>query len=311
MVTRWAVGRRVGLLLIGALFAWLGLETCCTAATIRVVSFNLFHDGTRGGQPLEQSAAVIKAARADVVGLQEVRKNAAKLAEILGWHHLQQGEDTAVLSRYAITEPTHSKAGVKIALPDGQAVYLFNVHLGYTPYQPYQLLSIPYNNAPFLKTEAEAIDSARQTRGGEVKALLAEVATIRDRATPIFITGDFNEPSHLDWTAAAARAKLCPLKVEWPSTKAIADAGFFDGYRAIHPDPVASPGLTWTPTTKPTDPKDHHDRIDFVLAAGEGVKATAAQVIGESTENADVAVTPYPSDHRTVVVEFEWGEAGR
>lgn len=290
---------------VGTLLVVPGPNADCLAADIRVMSFNLWHNGTHDGQPLERSAAVIKAAKADVVGLQEVRRNAAKLAEMLDWHHVQQGEDTAILSRYPIIEATPGKLGVKLALPDGAAAYLFNVHLEYTPYQPYQLLKIPYGNAPFLDDEAAAIDSAKRTRGKQVRALLDEVATVRGPATSIFITGDFNEPSHLDWTAAAVKARLCPLKVEWPSTKSVTDAGFLDGYRAVYPDPVARPGITWTPTTRSTDPHDHHDRIDFVLAAGNGVQATEAQVTGESAENADIVVTPYPSDHRAVVVEFE------
>jgi exodeoxyribonuclease III len=122
---------------------------------------------------------------------------------------------------------------------------------------------------------------------------------------PIFITGDFNEPSHQDWTSAAAAAGHCPLKVVWPTTKALVDAGFRDAYRQVYPDPTTHRGLTWTPTTKITDPQDHHDRIDFIFIGGHGATARFAQVVGESRQWADVAVEPYPSDHRAVVVAFE------
>ena len=39
--------------------------------SIRVMSFNLWHGGDAGGQPLKQTIAVITRARADIVGLQE------------------------------------------------------------------------------------------------------------------------------------------------------------------------------------------------------------------------------------------------
>jgi exodeoxyribonuclease III len=52
-------------LLISAAAAW------GEPATVRVMSFNLWHGGQAGGQPLKQSAAVIEAAGADIVGLQE------------------------------------------------------------------------------------------------------------------------------------------------------------------------------------------------------------------------------------------------
>ena len=41
----------------------------------------------------------------------------------------------------------------------------------------------------------------------------------------IAVTGDFNEPSHLDWTPRAATAGRCPLAVNYPSTRALTDTG--------------------------------------------------------------------------------------
>ena len=54
----------------------------------------------------------------------------------------------------------------------------------------------------------------------------------------------------------------------------------------------------------PDDPTTHHDRIDFVYFKGRGVTVTDVKVIGENDENADIVVTPYPSDHRAVVATF-------
>jgi hypothetical protein len=84
------------------------------------------------------------------------------------------------------------------------------------------------------------------------------------------------------------------------------EAGIVDSYRAIHPDPVAAPGFTWTPGYPAPFVYDWdvHDRIDFVWAAGPAV-ALGSQVIGESGANADLVVTPYPTDHRGVVSTFE------
>ncbi|HAV60961.1 MAG TPA: hypothetical protein DCY13_01175, partial [Verrucomicrobiales bacterium] len=64
---------------------------------------------------------------------------------------------------------------------------------------------------------------------------------------------------------------------------------------------VARPGWTWTPLTRPDDPKDRHDRIDFLFFAGEDVRVTRCEVVGEAQPAADIVVTPYPSDHRAVV----------
>jgi exonuclease III len=79
------------------------------------------------------------------------------------------------------------------------------------------------------------------------------------------------------------------------------DAGFVDTYRKARPDPQKWPGYTWTPTTAEDDPKDRHDRIDFVLVRGAHARVVNAEIVGERPERADIIVTPYPSDHRAVV----------
>lgn len=285
---------------------------------IRVMSFNLWHGGDAGKQPLDQTVAVIRAAEADIVGLQETAGHApegsprpdraAEIAKKLGWHYLDQGGRTGIISRFKIVGVTPKKWGAKLELPSGRQVYMVNAHLAHAAYQPYQLLGIPYANAPFLKTADEAVRASQEARGGQVERMLAEVKAILPEGLPVFLTGDFNEPSHLDWTEAAAKAKHCPLPVAWPSTRAVEAAGFVDAYRAIHPDPTTRRGLTWTPITKIDDPKDRHDRIDFVFVSGPKVTVKAARILGESPESADVVVKPYPSDHRAVVAEVELRE---
>jgi exodeoxyribonuclease III len=283
--------------------------------SLRVMTFNLWHGGDAGKQSLDQSVRVIQAAKADIVGFQETigfappdgtaPDNGAQLAKKLDWNYLAQGGGTGIASRFPIVSHTPKKWGAKLNLASGRPIYFFNAHLMYTPYQPYQLLRIPYNNAPFIKTEDEAIREAREARGEQVRRLLAEVNEAAREDAVLFLTGDFNEPSHLDWTVAAQAAGQCPVKVEWPSTKTLADAGFQDAYRQVHPDPVRRRGLTWTPTTAQTDPKDRHDRIDFVLFRGKGITTRSAQIVGESRAFADLVVERYPSDHRAVVCSFD------
>ncbi len=284
-----------------------------TEAPLRVLSFNLWIGGEAGKQPLEQTVKVIQAARADVVGLQEtggndvngVRPdNSKRVAAMLGWNQIDQGGGTAIITRFKILETTPLKWGAKLDVGGGRHVWMFNAHLSHAPYQPYQLLGIPYHDGPFIKTEAEAIRFARQSRGAEVDRLLSELKPALWTGLPVFVTGDFNEPSCLDWTDAAAKAGKCPVKVEWPSTKAIVSAGLADALRAVRPDPARDPAHTWTPTTRDDDPKDRHDRIDFVFAGGPATPKTA-EIVGEEAGRADIVVTPYPSDHRAVVASFD------
>ena len=97
---------------------------------------------------------------------------------------------------------------------------------------------------PLSQTAAEAVTEDRKARGGQVERLLKDLKPVLGSGATVFLTGDFNEPSHLDWTARAAAAGLCPLAVEYPSTRAVMDA-----YPSDHRGVVAT--LELVTTSKP------------------------------------------------------------
>lgn len=75
-----------------------------------------------------------------------------------------------------------------------------------------------------------------------MKSLL-ELVKSRNRA--IIITGDFNEPSFLDWTENKVDNGMVPFAVEWPTSKLLYEVGFKDSFRVKYPDEVENPGMTW------------------------------------------------------------------
>lgn len=280
-------------------------------SSVKVMSYNLYRGGMMLGQPLTQTAKVIQEAKADIVGIQETRSpkgdTAEDLAKLLGWNR-STNKKCCIMTRYEIVE--NFQNGIKVKLDSGQEAYIFNLHLSSHPYQPYQLLEIRpkwhknRNNITFIKTEAEAIEWAKKTRGAEIQKLLKVISSLPNKEAPVFVVGDFNEPSHLDWTEAAAKSGRHPIKVAYPTSLSMVEAGFTDAYRTIYPDEMKHKGFTWSPIYKPDDPTTHYDRIDFVYFKGQGVKVTDAKIVGESKENADIVVAPYPSDHRSVVASF-------
>ncbi len=137
--------------------------------------------------------------------------------------------------------------------------------------------------------------------------MLHELSIVRDRGIPTFVTGDFNEPSYLDWTEQAVERGLHPIKVQYPTARLVAAHGLVDTYRQHLPDEVESPGFTWTPLTEPGDETDHHDRIDFVFSDGKFSTVQNCKIVGEKEESADLVVTPWPSDHRAVMAEIRMG----
>lgn len=117
------------------------------------------------------------------------------------------------------------------------------------------------------------------------------------------LVGDFNVPSHLDWTAEAAPLRGGYGPVPWPVTLAAEAAGLRDSYREAHPDPVRDPGTTWSPVNPEPEPQD---RIDYVLYAGSGLRVldSTTLVTGEPRPEPHVAGNAWPSDHAAVVTTF-------
>jgi endonuclease/exonuclease/phosphatase family metal-dependent hydrolase len=299
---------------------------CAASSELTVVSFNIWGAGANSGRSVAETAAVLETLDADVFALQEVRGEspecladdcppfgpsvAGELAAALGYHVYEQSEANdalwanAILSRYPIRTALGHDLGVIVDV-GGRSVAVYNVHLPDYPYQPYQLTGIEYAGAPMLDDEESAIESALAARGAAVQRLLDAIG--RTPATALTVVcGDFNEPSHLDWTERAAEIGRHPMKVGFPVSRMLANAGFADAYRESRRDEVAHPGFTWTPTTRTDDPTDHHDRIDFVYVKGAGARVVAAEVAGESPAAADIVVDPWPSDHRAVRVRLRF-----
>ncbi|WP_377288136.1 endonuclease/exonuclease/phosphatase family protein [Rhizobium sp. SG2393] len=288
---------------------------------LTVMSFNIWGGGANAGKPVDETAAVIKAVNPDIIGVLETRPEpnpcdadncvptgpsvAKALAEKLGYFYYDQDKKNAalwagaILSRYPIGKATDNDLGVEIDVK-GRKVFAYSLHLTDYPYQPYQLLNIEYGPAPFLKTADEAIASAKAARGPALE-LFAHDLKAADGADATFVFGDFNEPSHLDWTEAAAAAKQQPLAVAWPTSTRMAELGFTDLFRAAFPNPVAKPAFTWTTKNEISDPTDHHDRIDFTYGRGKGMTVVKAGIVGERAPEADIVVTPWPSDHRATM----------
>jgi hypothetical protein len=252
---------------------------------------------------LDQVVATIRMSGADVVGLQEAVGNTRTIAQQLGWYF---NERMQVISRYPLIDPPGgngwgSEGYIFVEPIRGYVAAIANVHLNSTPYGPYLV-----EDGATLDQVISLEDAIRMPGIQHNLRVLPQLASM---GIPVLMTGDFNSPSYLDWTAdvAAVRSDV-RYPVDWPVSQALADNGFRDSYREIHPDPVLNPGFTWTPFS-PEEVKPNknevHDRIDWVLSAGP-VVATDSQLMGEAgNPDVNIVVDPWPSDHRAVVSAFE------
>lgn len=274
---------------------------------LRVLSFNLWV----GGQPVnnhhEKQIRFLTQENIDIVGIQEsTGGHGIRLARALGWHSWQ-GPDVSIITRYPIAEviETPAKSGaVRISL-DGTAhdIVFWNCHLGYDPYGPYDFCFDHMTFEEVMQREAQS------GRTPEITAIMESMKGSIANAdnVPVFFTGDFNAPSHLDWIDATKDQHCGTGYTEWPTSKYPTDAGLVDSYRVVHPDPASEPGITWSPIyLENAGRKEPLDRIDFVYHKGQKltVEDSKTMVVGEPTPQPDHADNEWTSDHKAVLTVF-------
>jgi len=241
-----------------------------TIVDVNVMSYNVWfgEDDAAGRQIV---ADVITASGADIVGAQEMRFGwGQQVADLLGWHYYEQNltdgtyDGPRILSRFPILGGTAGKHGAEIEVLPGHSVYVFNTHLVAAPYGPSGF------EEGSITTEAQAIAQADVARAPEMTSVIDDMAAAKATGKPIFLTGDFNEPSHLDWTQAiaAATSRTWDIEVNWPTSNRVADAGFTDSLRVVRPNVITDPARSWSPLYD-----GPQDRIDFVYHQGGECRA--------------------------------------
>ena len=306
---------------------------------LKVLSFNIYWGGHK--KPIEKTIDVIKSSGADLIGIQEnmnrkFEDQTTEIAEALGFSYVrsaildslekfgssgnkisarwtqQAGQST--LSRFPITAQSPGGFGIQVKMTPVKNIWIFNTHLWHYPYVPYQLHNTKYHQGEFIdpkKTDAEtkAILSARISHETEITKILIDINSVLSMQEPVFLTGDFNEPSHLDWTKEVAKAEIHPIKIDFPTSRQIIDSGMKDAFRECFPNALNHPGFTWPAGEYPDSPDssqlDPEDRIDFIYFIGKEVKVKKVELLGEDKNTSDISFKEYPSDHRAVLANFE------
>lgn len=279
---------------------------------VKIMSFNIWYGGEQ--VDLNRVIEAIKKADADIVGLQEPDGSTLKIAALAGYPYADVRRhiiskfplfDSGVGERTEEANPPYSIAGVDsnavhawALVAPGKVIAVANTHLTSNPYGPELVRD--------GKALAEVLQNETDTRLPEAQALVDGLSGLAKSGTPVLLVGDFNSPSHLDWTEAMVKVRpAVKFPVEWPVSKLIADSGFVDSYREAHPDPVKNPGLTWSPGYPHPYVRDSetHDRIDLIWAAN--AETVSSEIVGEAgNPEVSIPVVPWPSDHRAVVSTF-------
>ncbi len=244
---------------------------------LRVLSYKI----CRGGSGKEvQLAAVITAARPDIVVLQEatvpaVVEQVAKRTGMAQWASTR-GESLGFMSREKVDQyqwhhPRLSRHAFLEIEPAGGNMRIFGVHLS-------------------------ALYSAwtERRRVMELRALLASIK--RHQEGFHVLTGDFNTLAPgdlLDFRKLPNRLRalvwLSGGKIQWRTIQIILDAGYVDGYRVVHGGDVGYTFPTWAP----------HVRLDYMFVpSGFASRVIACEIVVHPA-------APAASDHFPLLADLE------
>lgn len=337
---------RSGLLIVACLFAFSGKGM---AADIRlsVLQLNIWQEGTQVPGGYEGIVNEIAAIAPDFVTLSEVRnykdtrlcdRLLASLAAKGKKYYSFFSQGSGLLSRYPITDSAvifsdEGEICKLIANVHGREVAVYSAHLDYLNYAVY--LPRGYDGVTWKKMAAPctnldtimASNLASKRDEGIAAFIKAADQDIREKRL-VFLGGDFNEASHLDWTIATKDLfDHHGMVVPWTCSVMLLGKGYKDSYRVRYPSPEKNPGFTFPADNKAVEVKklawapdaDERERIDYIyFYPDKKLSLQKSIVVGpsgsivknrrEEDKSKDRFLPPtgtWPTDHKGILSIFK------
>lgn len=335
------------LLIVLSLFIAFG---CSRERTVKVLQLNIWQEGTSVKGGYEALVDELTVADADFVMLSEVRnykgtrfcdRIVASLKEKGKTYYSFYSYDSGLLSKYPIKDSAtifpesgdHGSIYKLVADMDGQDVAVYTAHLDYQNCSYYMVrgyCSTTWRqlDGPVTDVDTLLYDNTVSQRDDAIRLFIADAKQEVAKGALVFLGGDFNEPSHLDWVEATKdSADHHGVVIPWTVTTLLDSAGYKDAYRVVYPDPVKNPGYTYPADCVDADiarlswalESDERERIDFLFYYPQpGIQIEDAQIFGPRgsirdsqrvPENtADRFVEPkgiWPTDHKGVIASFK------
>lgn len=258
---------------------------------LRIMSWNIWNGGREDGIDVgvQRVTEIIRKSGVDIVAMQETYGSGPRIADALGYHLYLRSSNLSVISRYpAVSHHSFYQpfnlGGVSLELNPSLTIDVFTLWLHYLP----DFCS----NVLVEGITAEVLQKSEwNTRASEIKQILVEISE-KFYGSRLFVAGDFNCPSHLDWTESSRHLHK-DLVVEWPVSAQMIKAGFLDSYRSINLDEKKHLGHTWTPR----NPNSWQDRIDYIYYRGRDIQCEGADLLNTHEGR-------WPSDHAAVCATF-------
>ncbi|MDD4990627.1 MAG: endonuclease/exonuclease/phosphatase family protein [Paludibacter sp.] len=318
--------------------------------TFRVMQFNIWMEGTEVPVGFEAIVDQVIQSNADIVTFNEVRninhihfndRIVKALKEKGKTYYSFYSDDSGIISKYPILShasvyPENSDTGsiYKAVIAVGNAkISVYSSHLDYLHYACY--LPRGYDGTTWKKmdkpvTNADSIlkNNLGSNRVAQIKAVITDAEKEFNKGYSVIIGGDFNEPSHLDWTNATKnRYDHNGAVVQWPVSGLLKKSGYIDAYRQLFPNALTHPGFTYPADNKDADIKkltwapdaDERERIDFIYyKPANKLTLKNVMIVGprgcivkskrEEEKTQDRIVVPigvWPTDHKAILATFE------
>lgn len=320
---------------------------------LKVLQFNIWQEGTIVSGGFNAIIDEIIRVKVDLITLSEVRnyngdslnKRLVEALKAKGYtYYSERSEGSGILSRYPILMqnvifPLKDDKGsiTKAIIQVGQVeVALYSAHLDYrncSLYLPRGYDGSTWEELPAPITDPKVIaeDNLKSQRDEAIDAFIKDASNEKSKGRVIFLGGDFNEPSHQDWTEATKNLfDHRGVVMQWRNTMELSKNGYIDAFRQQYSNPVTHPGFTFPADNPAVDIKklawspkaDDRDRIDYVfyfpdrrlslkdvkIVGPKGSVVRNERVQETSHDHFDVPSGVWPTDHKAVLATFELKE---
>lgn len=219
-----------------------------------VLQWNIWQEGTMIPGGYDAIVDEIIRLRPDFVTLSEVRNyNNTNFTARLTQSLKEKGEtyysfytyDTGLLSRYPITDsltvfPENGDHGSIYRLTadmNGKKMAVYTSHLDYLDDAYYNVRGYDgstWEEIPIPTTVEEVLErNVASQRDDAIKMFIEQAKKDREAGYTIILGGDFNEPSHQDWTEETKDLyDHHGLVIPWTVPVLLDEAGFVDAYRS-------------------------------------------------------------------------------
>ncbi|HBE70357.1 MAG TPA: hypothetical protein DDW52_19585, partial [Planctomycetaceae bacterium] len=178
-------------------------EAATNLTSFRAMTWNIWHGGREDGKDVgpERVVDIIRQSKADIVAMQETYGSGQLISEALQFEFHPRGTNVSIHSRYPIVEDISvfeefKCVGALVELPGGEKIAFYSLWLPYDEDIWLPRSREKYNDQQLTSKCDVSADDLRKI----LKLIEQRLSDAKYDGIDLFIAGDFNSMSHLDYT---------------------------------------------------------------------------------------------------------------